>query len=222
MSKEQSLSELLEKINNKVMKMNPMRLDDIPDVPHPNCKCYIDVVSYNTSTNKKIDVPSQKTTAKNDTTGSTNTNTSTETNTTKTPGKWIMPCNGKILSSYGWRIHPIYKARIFHKGIDIEAKIGTSVKTIADGVVIYAGNNDPKGYGNYVVINHGKINGVIVTSEYGHLSSWNVKTGQKVTQGQVIAKSGNTGWSTGPHLHVTIREGSYKGQAVNPSKYIHF
>ena len=62
----------------------------------------------------------------------------------------------------------------------------------------------------------------IVTSEYGHLSSWNVQAGQQINQGQVIATSGNTGHSQGPHLHITIREGAYKGTPVNPNKYIDY
>ena len=62
----------------------------------------------------------------------------------------------------------------------------------------------------------------IVTSEYGHLSSWNVQAGQRINQGQVIATSGNTGHSQGPHLHITIREGAYKGTPVNPNKYIDY
>lgn len=73
-----------------------------------------------------------------------------------------------------------------------------------------------------VVIDHGKINGTTVTSEYGHISSWEVSSGQYVKQGQVIAKSGNEGTSSGPHLHITIREGAYRGKAEDPSKYIEF
>ena len=67
---------------------------------------------------------------------------------------------------------------------------------------------------------NGEIDGVRVTSEYGHISSWNVHIGQKVKQGDIIAKSGNEGVSTGPHLHITIREGKFQGKAVNPAKYI--
>lgn len=69
---------------------------------------------------------------------------------------------------------------------------------------------------------HGVINGTRVTSEYGHLSSWNVSYGQTVKQGQVIAKSGNTGYSSGPHLHITIREGTFPGKAQDHGRYIKF
>lgn len=113
------------------------------------------------------------------------------------------------------------KTRKYHSGWDIKVAIGTPIKAIADGKVYYSGDNDPKGYGRYIIIDHGKVNGKIVTSEYGHLSSRLVRTGQMVKQGQKIGLSGNTGKSTGPHLHITIREGQYKGKPVSPSNYLH-
>ena len=105
-----------------------------------------------------------------------------------------------------------------HSGIDIGVPVGTPVKAIADGTVT-AANGGMRGYGNGVFIDHGMINGKRVVSEYGHLSSFNVKVGDKIKQGQVIAKSGNTGISSGPHLHITIRENNIP---VNPKKYIDF
>ena len=132
------------------------------------------------------------------------------------PQKWIMPCHGPIVGKYK---EP--RSTHIHNGIDIAVPVGTPIKAIADGKVYYAGANDPKGYGQYVIITH-NVDGKIVTSEYGHLSSWNVHSGQQVKQGQVIAKSGNTGHSDGPHLHLTIREGVYKGKHVNPNKYINY
>ena len=176
--------------------------DDIPPMPHPNCKCHIEVIADNSN---KTDIPIPTDTSK--------TNDKPK-NTTYTPGNWIMPCNGKIVGVYG---EP--RTTHIHNGIDIAVPVGTSVMAIADGVVIYAGNNDPNGYGNYVIINHGKINGVIVTSEYGHISSWNVKYGQIVKQGDIIAKSGNTGMSTGPHLHLTTKK---DGKAINPTILLDF
>lgn len=136
----------------------------------------------------------------------------------KTTSNWLMPVKGRISSPYGWRIHPIHKEKRFHNGLDIAVPIGTPVNTIADGKVIAVG--PARGYGNWVAIDHGIINGTRVTSEYGHLSSWNVSYGQNVKQGEIIASSGNTGSSDGPHLHLTIREGKFQGIAVNPSKYI--
>ena len=128
--------------------------------------------------------------------------------------KWIWPCKGKIVGEYG---EP--RATHTHNGIDIAVPVGTPVRAVADGKVYYAGDNDPKGYGKYIIIEH-YVNGKIITSEYGHLSSWNVYKGQWITQGQIIAKSGNTGHSEGPHVHLTIREGVYRGTHVNPYKYI--
>ena len=127
---------------------------------------------------------------------------------------WIMPCQGKIVGKY---LEP--RPTHIHNGIDIAVPIGTPIKAIADGKVYYAGANDPKGYGKYIILEH-NINGKIVTSEYGHLSTWIVSSGQNIKKGQIIGYSGNTGHSDGPHCHLTIREGVYKGQHVNPYKYI--
>lgn len=129
-----------------------------------------------------------------------------------------MPCKGRITSDFGYRVHPTKKTRLFHNGWDIGVPTGTPIKAVADGKVIAAGA--AKGYGYWVALDHGKINGIIVTSEYGHISSWKVSYGQNVKQGQVIALSGNTGESNGPHLHLTIREGPYRGVGVSPEKYI--
>ena len=132
-----------------------------------------------------------------------------------------MPVNGKIRSGFGWRIDPVYKTKAYHNGWDIAANIGTPIKAIANGKVYYAGANDPKGYGKYIILEH-DVNGKIVTSEYGHLSSWIVAKGQKVNKGQIIGYTGNSGKSTGPHLHITIREGVYKGKGIDPSTYIKY
>lgn len=131
--------------------------------------------------------------------------------------KWIKPCNGPITSEYNEQ-RPGYK----HNGIDIYVPIGTPVKAIADGTVVVVGAAD--GYGYWVGIDHGKVNSVKVSSEYGHiLPKWVVNKGQSVKQGQIIAYSGNTGHSSGPHLHLTIRHGSPgkgAGKAVSPWLYI--
>ena len=93
------------------------------------------------------------------------------------------------------------------------------MRAITDGKIIAVG--PAKGYGKWVVVDHGIINGKRVISEYGHISSSDVKIGQVVKKGDVIAKSGNEGRSYGPHVHITIREGQFpKGNAVNPYKYI--
>lgn len=128
------------------------------------------------------------------------------------------PVEGKITSEFGYRKAPTGGATTNHSGIDIAVPVGTPVKAIAAGKVI-AANGGMRGYGNGVFIDHGLINGKQVISEYGHLSQFLVKVGDKVKQGNVIAKSGNSGISTGPHLHITIRENNIP---VNPRKYIDF
>ena len=127
------------------------------------------------------------------------------------------PLKGQIRNEFGLRQRPTAGASTNHKGIDIAVPIGTPVKTISSGTVTKAGAS--KGYGYAVFVDHGMINGKHVTSEYGHLSKINVKIGDKIKAGTEIAKSGNTGYSTGPHLHITIKENNV---AVNPRKYIKF
>ncbi len=142
---------------------------------------------------------------------------------------FIMPVEGGYISSgYGRRKSPGPGASTFHSGIDIAIPVGTPVKAIGDGKVRIA-TGGIKGYGNAVYINHGEINGKIVESEYGHLSTFYVTVGEKVKKGQVIALSGGkkgapgSGVSQGPQLHLTIREydkDSKKRESVEPYKYI--
>ena len=128
------------------------------------------------------------------------------------------PVEGKITSDFGYRKSPVAGATTHHSGIDIGVPAGTPVKAIADGIII-AASGGMRGYGNGVFIDHGIINGKRIVSEYGHLSKFEVKNGDKVHQGQVIAESGNTGISSGPHLHITIRENNIP---VDPKKYIDY
>ncbi|MGM0378143.1 MAG: murein hydrolase activator EnvC family protein [Bacillota bacterium] len=118
---------------------------------------------------------------------------------------WPVPSSRKITSSFGNRIHPIYKTKKMHTGLDIGANWGKSIVASQSGTIIYA---DWLGtYGKAVMIDHG---GDYVTL-YGHLSSINVNTGQEVNVGQTIARCGTTGASTGPHLHFEVRvNGDYK------------
>ena len=125
------------------------------------------------------------------------------------------PVEGIIKSDFGPRKAPVPNGSTNHKGIDFRAPIGTPVKSVASGTVIKAGS--ASGYGIAVYVDHGVINGKHVVSEYGHLSKCNVKVGDKINAGQVVAKSGNSGHSSGPHLHLTIKE---NGKAVDPKKYI--
>ena len=130
--------------------------------------------------------------------------------------KFIKPVEGKITSDFGYRNIDLKGATKNHSGIDIAVPVGTSVKAIADGKVV-AANGGMRGYGKGVFVDHGTINGKHVISEYGHLSQFEVKVGDRVIQGQELAKSGNTGTSTGPHLHLTIRENNIP---IDPKKYI--
>lgn len=125
--------------------------------------------------------------------------------------RFVWPVRGRISSPYGWRVHPIYKNRQFHGGIDIVAPVGTSVRAAANGKVIRSGYMGAFGYG--VVIDHGRG----VTTWYGHNSRLLVKVGEKVRQGQAIARSGNTGVSTGPHVDFRIK---VDGETVNPIHWL--
>ena len=105
----------------------------------------------------------------------------------------------RITSGYKMRIHPIWQTWTAHKGIDYAAPIGTPVHTVGKGVVRSAGWMN--GLGNVVFIDHSNAQ----TTVYAHLSQFKVKAGQSVEQGQLIGAVGETGWTTGPHLHFEFR-----------------
>lgn len=116
--------------------------------------------------------------------------------------------NARVTSRFGSRIHPIKRVRRQHNGVDYACSVGTPVRAVASGVVTKRGW-DPFGGGNRIWLKH--ANGY--ESAYLHLSRFNVKQGQRVTQGQIIAYSGNTGASTGPHLDYRLKK---NGRYVNP------
>ena len=126
----------------------------------------------------------------------------------------IQPISNKDLkrtaSGYGMRIDPIYRTPHFHIGMDFSAKTGTDIYATGDGKVTYA--SWKQSYGNCVIIDHGYGYQTL----YGHLSKFKVRVGQKVTRGEVIGEVGNTGKSTGPHLHYEV---IVRGRHDNPSKY---
>lgn len=126
-------------------------------------------------------------------------------------GRFIWPATGPITSYAGWRTHPIFGTTRYHSGIDIAVDSGTPVKAADTGTVVYSGWMG--GYGYAVMINHG--NGLVTI--YGHNSRLLVSEGQSVTQGDVIARSGSTGWSTGPHVHFEAR---LHGEVVDPLNYL--
>lgn len=116
----------------------------------------------------------------------------------------------KMASGYGTRIDPIYGTRRFHAGMDFAAKTGTDIYATGNGTVIYT--DWKQGYGMCVIINHG----FGYETLYAHMDSYMVRPGQKVVRGEKIGEVGNTGKSTGPHLHYEVR---VKGQPDNPAKY---
>lgn len=124
---------------------------------------------------------------------------------------WPVPSSSRITSQYGYRIHPVYKTKKFHTGIDIGAGYGVDILASADGTVTLAATNG--GYGKCIIINHGSG----LSTLYAHNSVLLVSQGDKVTKGQVIAKAGSTGVSTGPHLHYEVR---VNGSTTDPLGYV--
>lgn len=124
----------------------------------------------------------------------------------------VSPVMGVLTSPFGWREHPVDGEEKFHNGVDLAVNTGTPVKAFADGVVDYIGD-DPDQYGLYLQISH--ANGV--KSFYAHCSQLLVSQGQTVKAGDTVALSGDTGNTTGPHLHLELR---LNGVRINPIYYI--
>lgn len=117
----------------------------------------------------------------------------------------------RIASGFGYRTHPIYKTLRMHEGIDFSAPVGTPIYATGDGKVERL-NDNMSGYGNVVLINHG----FGYETLYAHMSKIIVKPGQEVKRGEIIGYVGNTGRSTGPHLHYEVRKND---KPINP---VHF
>lgn len=135
-------------------------------------------------------------------------------------GDWTKPVSGRLTSGYGYRMHPIYGKGKMHYGVDFANSIGTPVVSAADGVVSYA--SPLSTYGNVIMVTH-SIDGQTFTSLYAHLNSIKVSVGEAVSKGDTIGALGNTGNSTGPHLHFEIHVGGWEGMtqnSVNPLRYI--
>jgi murein DD-endopeptidase MepM/ murein hydrolase activator NlpD len=128
----------------------------------------------------------------------------------------IQPISNKNLkrtaSGYGWRIHPIYKIKKFHYGIDFTAPRGTKIYAAGDGKVVEISRSSRVGYGRKIVVDHG----FGYKTLYAHLEGFNVKRGQQVKRGEVIGFVGNTGLSVAPHLHYEVIK---NGKKVNPVHY---
>ena len=115
--------------------------------------------------------------------------------------------NAEVLDSYGWQEHPVTKQKSLHSGVDLAADYGTNVLAVADGTVLDCSYD--MAYGYILTLEHADG----VQTQYAHLSEFLVKSGDAVRQGQIIAKTGDSGWSTGPHLHLGVL---IDGEAVDP------
>ena len=117
----------------------------------------------------------------------------------------------RIASGYGYRIHPIYKTRKLHTGMDFSAKSGTPIYATGDGKISKL-RRSRRGYGNHVIIDHGYGYKTL----YAHMKKYIVRKGQKVKRGEVIGYVGNTGTSVAPHLHYEVIKG---GRKINPANF---
>jgi murein DD-endopeptidase MepM/ murein hydrolase activator NlpD len=132
------------------------------------------------------------------------------------PGGFLSwPVDAPITSPYGWRIHPIYGYRSLHDGVDFGVSCGTPIVAPAAGRVLE--EYYQTAYGNRIIIDHGFQRGVGLATIANHLSRYAVSRGERVKRGQVIGYVGDTGWSTGCHLHFTVLE---NGSAVNPMAWL--
>lgn len=135
-------------------------------------------------------------------------------------GDWVMPTTGRMSSQFGWRLHPIDNVLKQHRGMDISNEIGTPIYAVGEGVVTEA--RVMGGFGNVVMVTH-LVEGKVLTTVYAHLSAIGVNAGDRVTQGQHIGNMGETGKSTGSHLHFEVHEGYFSAtgdSAVNPLRYL--
>jgi len=127
--------------------------------------------------------------------------------------KMIYPVNNRrITSSYGWRenpVEPVAGQMTFHRAVDIAGKMGDPVKAAMKGTVLHVDNN--RNLGNFIILKHGEYQTL-----YAHLSAVSVKKGETVNQGQLIGKVGDTGYTTGPHLHFEVFRNGNRINSVNP------
>lgn len=123
-------------------------------------------------------------------------------------GTFVRPVEGRFSSEFGMRVHPVTGQHKMHSGVDFAAPTGTPIQAAAGGTVTFAGVQS--GYGNIVIVEHPDGS----ETRYAHASRIDVKVGQRVAQGELIAAVGATGMATGPHLHFEIRR---NGEAVDPA-----
>ena len=136
---------------------------------------------------------------------------SAETTCIEPPSACPLTSDYKLTASYGPMLHPVTKVKRHHRGIDWGAPLGTPVQAAGAGTVLEAG--DKGNYGNCIIIVHDEVYQTL----YAHLQTIDVAVGDKVAAGQLIGQVGNTGASTGPHLHYEVLK---NGEAVNPADYL--
>ena len=158
--------------------------------------------------NKKSNSKKSSSSSSSGSTSSSGSSTSKSSSSSRT---FIYPAGGRITSQYGMRLHPVLGYWKLHDGTDFGAACGTPIKAAASGVVSDRYYN--AGYGNRLMIDHGKIKGDYVTTGYNHASKYIVSVGDRVSQGETIGYVGSTGYSTGCHLHLMVWE---NGDLVNP------
>lgn len=123
------------------------------------------------------------------------------------------PLKGRITSRYGSRVHPISGKRVFHNGVDISASVGSGIVAPENGKITEVWDHERGGVCLAMVSTMGTRYG------FAHLSKRLRKIGDLVFEGEVIAESGNSGASTGPHLHFTVKKGAHW---MDPERYFHF
>lgn len=131
------------------------------------------------------------------------------------PGLLLQPVGGRIGSGFGMRMHPIFHVWRMHSGVDIGSGCGTPIRAAADGVVV--GVSYDSASGHRLTINHGRLGDADLSTIYLHARSYSVHIGQHVKRGQVVGQVGSTGWSTGCHLHLSVR---VNGRLVDPARYL--
>ncbi|MFW5998281.1 MAG: peptidoglycan DD-metalloendopeptidase family protein [Halanaerobiaceae bacterium] len=187
-----TLSEIAKKYG--VTKEEIISLNNIKD---PN-KIYPGENIIIPSESRKEDKNTKKALSRNNTSTSSNTN-------------YIWPVQGKLTSSYGWREHPIDNEKHFHKGIDISLSPGSPIYAVEEGKVTFSGWSE--GYGNLIILEHQNN----IKTYYAHNMKLLVKEDKKVEKGKIIALSGSSGKTNGPHLHFEIRKNN---DTINPMKYL--
>jgi len=127
--------------------------------------------------------------------------------------KMIYPVsNRRITSNYGWRedpVNPVAGQMTFHRAVDLAGKMGDPVKAALKGTVLHVDSN--RNLGNFIILKHGEYQTL-----YAHLSAVSVKAGEQVSQGQAIGKVGDTGYTTGPHLHFEVFRNGNRVNSINP------